>query len=63
MQVRRKGKRPLYVAQFEFFFSRRHTGRWSQMLDVLQVAFQADTQLLLDSVDGAVFAAVCPVAG
>jgi transposase-like protein len=54
---------PLYVAQFEFFFNRRHTSRWSQMLDVLQVAFQADAQMLLDGVDGAQFAEVCPVAG
>jgi transposase-like protein len=54
---------PLYVAQFEFFFNRRHTSCWSQMLDVLQVAFQADAQMLLDGVDGAEFAEVCPVAG
>jgi len=54
---------PLYVAQFEFFFNRRHTSRWSQMIDVLQVAFQADAQLLLARVDGAEFAEVCPVAG
>jgi len=30
---------------------------------VLQVAFQADAQLLLARVDGAEFAEVCPVAG
>lgn len=54
---------PLYVAQFEFFFNRRHTSHWSQMIDVLQVAFQADAQMLLARVDGAEFAEVCPVAG
>jgi len=54
---------PLYVAQFEFFFNRRHTSHWSQMIDVLQVAFQADAQALLARVDGAEFAEVCPVAG
>lgn len=53
---------PLYVAQFEFFYNRRHTSRWSQMIDVLQVAFQADAQALLARVDGAEFAEVCPLA-
>jgi hypothetical protein len=51
------------VAQFEFFYNRRHDRRWSQMLDVLSVAFQADAQPLLAGVDGAEFAEVCPVAG
>jgi len=54
---------PLYVAQFEFFFNRRHATRWSRMLDVLQVAFQADAASLLARVEGAEFAQVCPVAG
>ncbi len=54
---------PLYVAQFEFFYNRRHTSHWSQMIDVLQVAFQADARALLALVDGAEFAEVCPVAG
>ena len=53
----------LYVAQFEFFFNHRHTGAWGQTLDLLQVAFQADSQGLLDRVAGAKFAEVCPVAG
>jgi hypothetical protein len=54
---------PLYVAQFEFFFNRCHTSRWSQMLDVLQVAFQTNAHTLLQRVDGAAFAEMCPVAG
>jgi transposase-like protein len=54
---------PLYVTQFEFFYNRRHDSRWSQMLDVLSVAFQADAQPLLNRVDGAEFAEVCPVVG
>lgn len=31
---------PLYVAQFEFLFNRRHENRWIRTLDVLQTAFQ-----------------------
>ncbi len=54
---------PLYVAQFEFFYNRRHDSRWSRMLDVMQVAFQADAASLLARVNGAQFAQVCPVAG
>jgi transposase-like protein len=54
---------PLYVAQFEFFYNRRHVNRWSRMLDVLSVAFQADATALRNSVEGAAFAEVCPVVG
>ncbi|MFQ5859829.1 MAG: IS1595 family transposase [Anaerolineae bacterium] len=54
---------PLYVAQFEFFYNRRHENRWNRMLDVLQVAFQADAATLLAHIDGAQFAEICPVAG
>jgi len=54
---------PLYVAQFEFLYNRRHDSRWSRMLDVMQVAFQADAASLLARVNGAEFAEVCPVAG
>lgn len=54
---------PLYVAQFEFFYNRRHDSRWSHMLDVLLVAFQANAATLLADVEGAAFAEVCPVAG
>jgi hypothetical protein len=31
------------VAQFEFFFNRRHTSHWSQTLDVLRSAGFAKT--------------------
>lgn len=54
---------PLYVAQFEFFYNRRHASRWSCMLDVLSVAFQADAATLLEAVEGAAFAEICPVVG
>jgi transposase-like protein len=57
---------PLYVAQFEFLFNRRHKNRWNRTLDVLQAAFQveaASATHLLACVSGAQFAEVCPVAG
>lgn len=54
---------PLYVAQFEFFYNRRHQSQWSQILDVMSLAFQADAASLLARVDGAEFAELCPVAG
>jgi transposase-like protein len=57
---------PLYVAQFEFLFNRRHKNRWNRTLDVLQAAFQVQTTSatdLLSCVSGAQFAQVCPVAG
>lgn len=54
---------PLYVAQFEFLYNRRHDSKWSRMMDVMYVAFQADAASLLARVDGAEFAEVCPVAG
>lgn len=57
---------PLYVAHFEFLFNRRQASRWSRALDVLQVAFQVDrTEVtdLLQRVDAAQFAEVCPIAG
>lgn len=42
---------------------RPHQSPWSQLLDVLSVAFQADAASLLARVEGAEFAEVCPVAG
>lgn len=57
---------PLYVAQFEFLFNRRHENRWNRTLDVLQAAFQVEAACvadLLDRVSSAQFAEVCPVAG
>lgn len=54
---------PLYVAQFEFFYNRRHASRWSRMLDLMQIALQVDAAPLLTRVDSAEFAEVCPVAG
>lgn len=54
---------PLYVAQFEFFYNRRHLNGWNQTIDVLNVAFQADAAALLANVQSATFAEVCPVAG
>jgi transposase-like protein len=57
---------PLYVAQFEFLFNRRHENRWNRTLDVLQAAFQVEATGvadLLNRVSSAQFAQVCPVAG
>ncbi|MDH4136602.1 MAG: IS1595 family transposase [Anaerolineae bacterium] len=57
---------PLYIAQFEFLFNRRHKNRWNRTLDVLQTAFQvnpASAADLLARVQSAQFAEVCPVAG
>jgi len=57
---------PLYVAQFEFMFNRRHHNHWNRTLDVLQTVFQVETSQvegLLASVQTAEFAQVCPVAG
>jgi transposase-like protein len=57
---------PLYVAQFEFLFNRRHHNRWNRTLDVLQVLFQVEGTSaadLLASVQSAQFAQLCPVAG
>ena len=57
---------PLYVAQFEFLFNRRHENEWNRTLDVLQTAFQVDGAVaadLLARVECAQFAGVCPVAG
>jgi len=57
---------PLYVAQFEFLFNRRHKNRWNRTLDVLQAAFQVDAASateLLRRVESAQFAEVCPVVG
>jgi transposase-like protein len=57
---------PLYVAQFEFLFNHRHLNRWNRTLDVLQAAFQVDAAQvtdLLQRVESAEFAQVCPVAG
>jgi len=57
---------PLYIAQFEFLFNRRHKNRWNRTLDVLQTAFQMDpagAADLLARVQSAQFAEVCPVAG
>lgn len=57
---------PLYVAQFEFLFNRRHKNRWNRTLDVLQAVFQVDVTSaadLLAHVQTAQFAEICPVAG
>ena len=57
---------PLYIAQFEFLFNRRHENQWNRTLDVLQVALQVDAASaadLLERVESARFAEVCPVAG
>lgn len=57
---------PLYVAQFEFMFNRRHHNRWHRTLDVLQTVFQIDTSSatdLLACVQTAQLAEVCPVVG
>jgi hypothetical protein len=57
---------PLYIAQFEFLFNRRHKNRWNRTLDVLQTAFQVDPASAADlpaRVQSAQFAEVCPVAG
>jgi transposase len=57
---------PLYIAQFEFFFNRRHKNHWNCILDVLQAAFQVEATSaadLLARVESAQFAEVCPVAG
>ena len=55
---------PLYIAQFEFFFNRRHKSLWNRMLDVLQTAFQVGASSaadLLTCVQSAQFAEVCSV--
>jgi transposase-like protein len=57
---------PLYVSQFEFLFNRRHQSHWNRTLDVLQMAFQIDAASatdLLNRVESARLAEVCPVAG
>jgi len=57
---------PLYVAQFEFLYNRRHQNHWNRTLDVLQLLFQVDATRaadLLRQVESAEFAEVCPVAG
>ena len=57
---------PLYVAQFEFMFNRRHHNHWNRTLDVLQAVFQVEPSqvtALLTTVQTAEFAQVCPVAG
>jgi transposase-like protein len=57
---------PLYVAQFEFFYNRRHQNRWNRTLDVLQAVFQVDATSAADlrtRVQTAQLAEVCPVAG
>jgi transposase len=57
---------PLYVAQFEFLYNRRHQSRWNRTIDVLQTLFQVDAGRaadLLEQVGTAQFAEVCPVAG
>lgn len=57
---------PLYVAQFEFMFNRRHHNHWNRTLDVLQAVFQVEPSQvagLLASVQTAEFAQVCPVTG
>lgn len=57
---------PLYVAQFEYLYNRRHHSRWHRTIDVLQTIFQVDAARaanLLERVNTAQFAEVCPVAG
>jgi transposase-like protein len=57
---------PLYVAQFEFLYNRRHQNHWNRTLDVLQLLCQVDASRaadLLRQVESAEFAEVCPVAG
>jgi len=54
---------PLYVAQFEFFYNRRHHNTWNRALDVLHIALQMDGQTLRKCVEGSQLAGVCPVAG
>ena len=57
---------PLYVAQFEYLYNRRHHSRWNRTIDLLQTIFQVDaasTADLLEQVNTAQFAEVCPVAG
>jgi transposase-like protein len=57
---------PLYVAQFEYLYNRRQHSRWNRTIDVLQTIFQVDAASaadLLEQVNTAQFAEVCPVAG
>lgn len=57
---------PLYVAQFEFFFNRRHHNHWNRTLDVLQTVFSVEGSQVTDllaKVERAELAQVCPVAG
>jgi len=54
---------PLYVAQFEFFYNRRHQNTWNRTLDVLHIALQMDGKALRECVEGSQLAEVCPVAG
>jgi transposase len=57
---------PLYVAQFEFLYNRRHCSHWHRTIDMLQTIFQVDAPSaadLLEQVNTAQFAEVCPVAG
>ena len=54
---------PLYVAQFEFFYNRRHKDTWNRTLDLLEVVLQVDGQALQECVEGKRLAEVCPVAG
>ncbi|HEY77187.1 MAG TPA: IS1595 family transposase [Thermoflexia bacterium] len=54
---------PLYVAQFEFFYNRRHKNTWNRTLDLLAVVLQVDGKALQECVEGRHLAKVCPVAG
>ena len=57
---------PLYVAQFEFMYNRRHKNRWNRTLDVLQTLLQVDADQvvqLLSCVQTAQLAERRPVAG
>ena len=57
---------PLYVAQFEFLYNRRHQNHWNRTLDVLQMLCRVEATRaaeLLRQVETAEFAEVCPVAG
>ena len=57
---------PLYVAQFEFLFNRRHLNHWNRTLEILQAVFQVEAPAaadLLRRIETAQLAEVCPVAG
>ena len=54
---------PLYVAQFEFFYNRRHDHPWDQMLELLQLLLHTDPGQVLPFLEGTNLAQLCPVPG